>query len=46
MPTLTPPDWQEPEPEWTNGDKVLCAGLPVVVALVTIGMYIAWKWWG
>ena len=43
-PTYRPPDWERQD--WTNGEKLMCAALPAVAALVTVGMWIAWKLWG
>ena len=32
MPTLTPPDWQKQD--WTNGDKLLCWALGLLLFVV------------
>ena len=44
MPTLTPEDWQEePRKDWTRGQKLIVAALPVGVGLITLIMWAIWK---
>ena len=39
-PTLTPPDWEERPPDWTNGEKLMCWLIPIGAGLVALVVYV------
>ena len=43
-PTYRPQDWEPgSRQDWTNGEKLLCAALPVAVLLATAFVWVLWK---